>query len=84
MAVDGAANERTYDDRSNVQNDGNNNQWRWTMNEHQVFLDGLETHGRQCKKIAENIPTRSLLQVRGHDQKYFQNLLPSVVKLVHN
>jgi SHAQKYF class myb-like DNA-binding protein len=47
---------------------------RWTDEEHAVFLQGLETHGKQWKVIAAMIGTRNVVQVRTHAQKYFQKL----------
>jgi len=47
---------------------------RWTEEEHEVFLQGLEKHGKQWKLIASMIGTRTVVQVRTHAQKYFQKL----------
>jgi SHAQKYF class myb-like DNA-binding protein len=47
---------------------------RWTEEEHMVFLDGLEKHGKQWKTIAGMIGTRTVVQVRTHAQKYFQKM----------
>lgn len=47
---------------------------RWSDEEHQVFLAGLEQHGKQWKTIAMMIGTRTVVQVRTHAQKYFQRL----------
>jgi len=47
---------------------------RWTEEEHQLFLNGLEMYGREWKKIAGIIPTRTVVQIRTHAQKYFQRL----------
>ena len=47
---------------------------RWTDEEHQAFLRGLHTYGREWKKVASHIPTRSSAQVRSHAQKYFSKL----------
>ena len=47
---------------------------RWTEDEHQAFLQGLHTYGREWKKVASHIPTRSSAQVRSHAQKYFAKL----------
>jgi SHAQKYF class myb-like DNA-binding protein len=47
---------------------------RWTEEEHQIFLKGLEIHGKQWKTIASMIGTRTVVQVRTHAQKYFQKL----------
>jgi SHAQKYF class myb-like DNA-binding protein len=47
---------------------------RWTPEEHEAFLQGLLQHGREWKKVAENIPTRTSSQIRSHAQKYFAKL----------
>lgn len=47
---------------------------RWTEQEHQVFLQGLHTYGKQWKTIAGMIGTRTVVQVRTHAQKYFQKM----------
>jgi SHAQKYF class myb-like DNA-binding protein len=47
---------------------------RWTKEEHQAFLQGLKVYGREWKKVAQNIPTRSSAQIRSHAQKYFAKM----------
>lgn len=47
---------------------------RWSEEEHKVFLEGLEKHGKQWKLIAGMIGTRTVVQVRTHAQKYFQRM----------
>ena len=47
---------------------------RWTEEEHEIFLEGLQMHGKQWKTIATMIGTRTVVQVRTHAQKYFQKL----------
>lgn len=44
---------------------------RWDDQEHKIFLQGLNTHGKNWKKIAELVKTRSPVQTRTHAQKYF-------------
>jgi len=41
---------------------------RWTKEEHDLFLKGLELYGREWKKIAAIIPTRTVVQIRTHAQ----------------
>ncbi|KAK8813315.1 hypothetical protein WA158_002907 [Blastocystis sp. Blastoise] len=53
---------------------GKENQGRWTKEEHELFLKGLEKFGRDWKKIASCIETRTIVQVRTHAQKYLQKL----------
>lgn len=50
------------------------NTGRWTAEEHRLFLQGLEEHGRGWKKIAALIKSRTVVQIRTHAQKYFQKL----------
>lgn len=54
---------------SNGENTG-----RWTAEEHRLFLQGLEEHGKGWKKIASLIKSRTVVQIRTHAQKYFQKL----------
>lgn len=47
---------------------------RWTQKEHEDFLVGLEKYGREWKKVASHISTRTSAQIRSHAQKYFAKL----------
>ena len=47
---------------------------RWTREEHQTFIKGLELYGKGWKKIAGLIKTRTVVQIRTHAQKYFLKL----------
>lgn len=47
---------------------------RWSDQEHNLFLEGLQTYGKQWKTISNLIGTRTVVQVRTHAQKYFQKL----------
>lgn len=47
---------------------------RWTAEEHDIFLVGLQLHGKGWKKIAELVKTRTVVQIRTHAQKYFQKM----------
>ena len=53
---------------------GSENTGRWTSEEHQLFLDGLDAYGKEWKRIAELIKTRTVVQIRTHAQKYFQKV----------
>jgi SHAQKYF class myb-like DNA-binding protein len=47
---------------------------RWTQEEHEAFLEGLKVFGREWKKVAHRIPTRTSAQIRSHAQKYFSKI----------
>lgn len=49
---------------------------RWTLEEHQRFLQGLEMHGKSWTRIALMIPSRNVIQVRTHAQKFFKKIAP--------
>lgn len=44
--------------------DGGYQTGRWTREEHLKFLEGLNLHGREWKRVAECIRTRTSAQVR--------------------
>ena len=44
------------------------------MEEHLIFLEGLKLYGKSWRKISETLPSRSVVQVRTHAQKYFLKL----------
>ena len=56
---------------------------RWTHEEHQAFLEGLKVFGREWKKVADKIPTRTSAQIRSHAQKYFSKLARDEVLAAH-
>lgn len=56
------------------------NTGRWTKEEHAIFLQGLEKHGKEWKEISHMIPTRSVVQIRTHAQKYFQKVAKTRAK----
>ena len=53
---------------------GNEHTGRWTREEHESFLSGLKMHGKDWKKVAATVGTRTVVQTRTHAQKYFQKL----------
>uniref|UniRef100_A0A7S2R756 HTH myb-type domain-containing protein n=1 Tax=Eucampia antarctica TaxID=49252 RepID=A0A7S2R756_9STRA len=59
---------------ANSQGSQGENTGRWTAEEHRLFLQGLEQHGKGWKKIASLIKSRTVVQIRTHAQKYFQKL----------
>jgi SHAQKYF class myb-like DNA-binding protein len=59
---------------SNMTGGAGENTGRWTAEEHRLFLQGLDEHGKGWKKIAALIKSRTVVQIRTHAQKYFQKL----------
>eukprot|EP00981_Chlorochromonas_danica_P001222 scaffold268_cov210-Ochromonas_danica.AAC.17 len=47
---------------------------RWTRQEHELFLEALKKYGKEWKKVASMVKTRTVVQTRTHAQKYFQKL----------
>lgn len=47
---------------------------RWTAAEHKEFLKGLKVYGREWKRVAILIPSRTSAQIRSHAQKYFMKV----------
>jgi SHAQKYF class myb-like DNA-binding protein len=43
---------------------------RWTKEEQNLFNFAYQWHGKDWKKLSEIIPTRSIVQIRSHAQKY--------------
>merc|ERR1712084_163600 len=64
---------KSNQDKSSQGSQGENT-GRWTAEEHRLFLQGLEEHGKGWKKIASLIKSRTVVQIRTHAQKYFQKL----------
>uniref|UniRef100_A0A7S4R1D4 HTH myb-type domain-containing protein n=1 Tax=Ditylum brightwellii TaxID=49249 RepID=A0A7S4R1D4_9STRA len=75
VAVQGIKVEGRLGGISNISNSGGvGSTGRWTAAEHEAFLGGLRVHGREWKKVARLIPTRTAAQIRSHAQKYFAKL----------
>ena len=51
---------------------------RWTREEHEAFLSALEQYGKEWKKVAAKVKTRTVVQTRTHAQKYFQKMMKTV------
>jgi SHAQKYF class myb-like DNA-binding protein len=52
------------------------NTGRWSAREHELFLEGLEKYGKEWKRVAGNVGTRSVMQTRTHAQKHFDRFKP--------
>ena len=55
----------------------NNSNGRWARQEHQRFLEGLHKYGKEWKRVAAHVKTRTVVQTRTHAQKYFQKVSKS-------
>lgn len=56
---------------------GHEHTGRWTKEEHDAFLSALLLYGKEWKKVAAKVKTRTVVQTRTHAQKYFQKLQKS-------
>ncbi|TMW55760.1 hypothetical protein Poli38472_010642 [Pythium oligandrum] len=43
---------------------------RWTSEEHAAFLEGIKMYGKDWRRVAKVVSTRSAVQTRTHAQKY--------------
>jgi SHAQKYF class myb-like DNA-binding protein len=71
---DDSSNHNGNNPQTSGGNNSSENTGRWTTEEHRLFLQGLEQHGKGWKKIASLIQSRTVVQIRTHAQKYFQKL----------
>ena len=53
---------------------GPENKGRWSKKEHDLFVECLTKYGKDWKKSAEVLKTRTVVQIRTHAQKFFQRL----------
>jgi SHAQKYF class myb-like DNA-binding protein len=56
---------------------GSEHTGRWTRAEHDLFLEALRKYGKEWKKVASMVKTRTVVQTRTHAQKYFQKYAKS-------
>ncbi|KAL7434229.1 hypothetical protein ACHAXH_005262 [Discostella pseudostelligera] len=54
---------------------GQENTGRWSSEEHEKFLAGLQLYGREWRKVAALVKTRTVMQTRTHAQKYFLKMV---------
>ena len=52
----------------------NLNEGRWNLIENIQFFEALDRYGVNWKKISDSIPTRNVIQIRAHAQKFFNKL----------
>ena len=52
----------------NVIAEGQEATGRWTEEEHELFLEALKKYGKEWKKIAGAVQTRTIVQTRTHAQ----------------
>jgi SHAQKYF class myb-like DNA-binding protein len=57
---------------------------RWTVQEHEAFVRGLALYGREWKRVALDIPTRTSAQVRSHAQKYLTKMEKQLEFMQHH
>ena len=47
---------------------------RWLEKEHDLFLEGVKKFGKDWRKVATVVTTRTVLQIRTHAQKCLVNV----------
>jgi len=57
---------------SEVSTKSNYNVGKWSVNEHEKFMQAIELYGNQWKKVKDHVGTRSCAQIRSHCQKFFR------------
>ena len=62
------------EDSADRENTDRENTGRWTSQEHLLFLEGIQNYGKDWKRIADLIPSRTVVQTRTHAQKYVQKV----------
>ncbi|DAZ95007.1 TPA: hypothetical protein N0F65_003633 [Lagenidium giganteum] len=77
VAVGGSGNNHMASSNSNNSNNNNSQSnashskgGRWTSEEHSAFLEGIRLYGKDWRRVAQVVMTRSAVQTRTHAQKY--------------
>ncbi|EJK51004.1 hypothetical protein THAOC_29869, partial [Thalassiosira oceanica] len=52
----------------------NSNIGLWTAEEHRLFVEGLECHGKNWAEVATHVGSRTVDQIRSHARQYFEKL----------
>jgi len=71
------SNYRPHHDNDNEASGNNHKEYNigyWSAEEHELFVDGLKKYGKDWRKIAVVVGTRSMKQVGTHATHYFQQL----------
>jgi hypothetical protein len=56
----------------------NINEWRWTQEEHKIFMQEYEKYGNNCTQVARVLSTWTPAQIKKHAECFFkQNLKPN-------
>jgi len=72
-------NNKPHTPLGKVVESGHEQTGRWTREEHASFLSALQLYGKEWKKVAAKVKTRTVVQTRTHAQKYFQKLQKGMV-----
>jgi SHAQKYF class myb-like DNA-binding protein len=84
-AAIGISMTATNDDTNNTNEErvvasGRESTGRWTKQEHEKFLQGIDKYGKEWKKVAAFVKTRTVMQTRTHAQKFYEKLNQVAIK----
>jgi len=69
----------TKQERAVGQCQQNGNEGHWTSEEHELFVSAYKIYGKDWKKVAAHVKTRTNIQARTHAQKYIKKLQKAAV-----